>query len=548
MSGVVTVSIRVGGSWYTPTTADEEWVTSSNGGPVSARLRIVDGVLRERLRPDSLVVISSTRTGKVLWSGTVGPDGVTRDGMDYEVQCAGAAQLMYERARRLPYLVRRSSAWEQDPVEKSSANGEIAEASENNGMITARFARGPHNPGDRARVRYVGHQDTELTIGGVSFYVASGWDNIYSNSPWRNVLYIGATGWDNRPIDTWPQRASRRMEAKAAQWGEAGTEFPAGQREASLEWRFEGTVGDGAGFTSEEDKYWTNWYSISVASQLTDRSGRDAPVTVDTISPAAVVEDMIARSPNLLSPDRTRSPGALDIAPNEWRLDVLDYDLASFGQVLDDLVSMQDDWLWMLTPIDTSDLRHGLVLRRWNSRVMYYTDFAYTLPTGIDVQWSREGDDALYNRVTVRWKDGSGQQRQVVRTATVAGGFPDLAELEAMGRIRDLPVIDLGEETASAANAARVATVMLQQVARRPRGGTVTVTQPLHDIRSGSMVPPEELTPGVLVQVQETGEILRLVQVTAQANGTAVLDLSSRRRDVAQVLAGVKREAKWRTG
>lgn len=563
-AGLVTVSILSGGSlvaggtWLTPTTYDETFEHDARGGPISAAFTVKDGVaVGLTLSPADHVIISSARSGAVLWSGTVAPSGAEPDGMDLRVVCDGDAMLMSDRYARLPYLVRRTSAWEEDELDRSTVNRtSTSTAADLGGTVELKHNSGIHVQGDRSRLRYTGHVGSDMTVGAFVGNVVSGITTSASTAQaigtWKNRLFVGRPVLNNMPVNRDLSTSSSLTVAVADP--SSGTQFPEGHREMSLEMRFFG-LPDGSslndGSSPWGNQYWTQWSAVYVYGQRVDRFGVKVPMTPlpadvfnRVINPGDVMEDLVGRLPGVISPDPTLTYNPTNFgSSNPYPMYVLDYETpVPLSEVLDEVCAFQGTWGWRVTPMDPVTGLVGLQVYEWGKDETigdYTLGAVYTIPEG--VEWTTSSDDALYNRVTVQWKDARNRLQSYTKTLRSQDGYPDLESLEQYNRLRDYPTINLGEATQSRESAIRIATLVLDQMARYPRGGTVVIDRPIVNLQSGAMTPPEELRPGVMVHVAETGEKLRMTNVKVDADGVATCQVGTARMSMDQMIASVTR-------
>src|SRR5690606_8344926 len=142
--------------------------------------------------------------------------------------------------------------------------------------------------------------------------------------------------------------------------------------------------------------------------------------------------------------------------------------------------------------------RHSFAFRAWPSEARYEIGPRddYVAPGGeID----------LCNRIVVYWDDQKGNRQSHVVTAVV----PELGS-----RIKGAPAITLPDAKGSLWNAAQIGAQVLKAAARPTSAGSATVRRPIFDHLWNRMVMPWEIEPGYMAGVMETGELLRITEVT----------------------------------
>ena len=206
------------------------------------------------------------------------------------------------------------------------------------------------------------------------------------------------------------------------------------------------------------------------------------------------------------------------------------------GDALDDMMLIHRGHMWRVTPARAD----GRFSMRWGARP---TAPRYVLPddgTTLDLPGSSE---PLANRVIVKWIDWRGRPRQATYAASAAE-YPDTAEMRT-------PVyaetIDLGSEmepsesAVSADTARRVGQQVLDEVARKRRSGTATITRPVLDLIEQTLVPPASIQAGERVAIEATGEQFHASAVSHPDLHTAEITLGSPRRSVEEVVAALGR-------
>ena len=275
---------------------------------------------------------------------------------------------------------------------------------------------------------------------------------------------------------------------------------------------------------------------MRVYAKLYSRKGAERiPSPTQSLDPVEIVEDLIYRVlGGIISKDAARSPRYSDYGlEGRFPIWTMDYsDPISPGEVLDDLVRLNPGFYWTVGPSDVTEGLHPLVFDNWGVTPKYAIDES-------NVKWENRGDDSLYNRVTVRYKDAKGRPAAVIKTASY-DQYPDLEDLvlpTGALRVRDADPIDLGDGISSRENAERVGGIVMDALARRPVGGTVVVTKPMLDTITGRVVNPNRIRPGVTASVGDIEEPLRVTKVVVDGEtGHATVSLSSPRLTIEDLL------------
>jgi hypothetical protein len=234
----------------------------------------------------------------------------------------------------------------------------------------------------------------------------------------------------------------------------------------------------GGAVTVGDDVTWAAVRNVVIQATRYNSSGSELTAAADypsnTITADLVVNDLIGRLLTLFK--------ATSVATGGHNIDQLAYpNGVTAAKVLDDLMALNSDHRWLV--FDQVDSLGNPTLRSTTSG-KYGVEWAAE-PTDVGYQASaRDGLDLpgtsadLYNAVTVRWRDESGQVRRTRSTQAVP-------ELDNMLLTREA-FIDLGDEIASSSAATRAGEQFLAAHARPMAAGRLTVGGPITYYRSKS--------------------------------------------------------------
>ena len=510
--------------WLEPDVKDVSFTWEVNGGCTEAAFTIIGLELEDAMNVGVSVRISAAVSGEILWTGQV--LFADRDALSevpcLRVTCEGSAALLSDREYKLPYLVTRLDAWDMSWLDDSVFNSQVEAPGTHpqSGDIPAvvmRIETGMTiNDGQQVQAMFTGYDRTldfwdRFWFGSFHGRV----DNSATDTNFRNNIFVGsATDWRAQTLSN---TTAQNMDVTARSDDTTDVLLLDDSR-------------DGGNVTLTKGR-WTAWYQMRVYAQLYRRDYTWwNPSPTASLDPVDIVEDLILRilsREQIVSLDPARTPRYKDYGKvSRYPLWTFDYsDPATVATVLDDLCIFNPDFYWMVGPADITDGLHGLTFTDWGKtpRLAISRD---------DVDWTDQGDDALYNRITVRYKDSRGRDASLIKTVSY-NDYPDLEDLVLPSgslRIREAEAVTLPNATSSRDNADRVATVILDGLARRPHGGTVVIDEPIVDSMTGRETDPLRLRPGVLAQVEDTPELLRVTKVVVDGEtGTATLSLSSPR-------------------
>lgn len=466
-------------------------------------------------------------TGRVEDLGrSAGPDGAV-----WQVAAVGPSAHTQDDTRPIIYNDRRLDAWIKATgvtLEAQTAQTTIGEdpGGTGNDAIVLTMQSGlpvTGNEGSTAEYRALVDSSQKLAIMG---YIH---DSKFASAIWkvRGFSSISTVWRDNNMSNV----------LSATDYGFIGTDWVAGEARPFLKIVWTG----GASTTSET---WTSFMDVIIVATryLKDGSeklsGYASATDAVGILASEVVADLLGRVLPQFDGDTA------DITATTYRIDQLAYpDGVTARQVLDDMMDIEADYYWAAWEKTSA----GLNRFEW---VQWPTTVRYEADAQLDQLNSPASAAEMYNKVNVRYRDTRGIIRQVTRTATVAS-------LTAAGLNRTA-FVDLGDELGSAANAARIGDQFLTEHAAPPNAGQLTVSRPLLDLKTGRMVQPWEIRPGLVrvrgVQPAGAGTsgrdgftVFRVVGADYRAADNSVqLELDSRSRTTAQLVAALVRQQKKR--
>lgn len=279
------------------------------------------------------------------------------------------------------------------------------------------------------------------------------------------------------------------------------TDWPSGR--TTMELRI---IWTGGSVTVGDDVTWAAFRNVVIQATRYNAAGSELTAAADypsnTITADLVVNDLIGR---LLTQYKATS-----VATGGHNIDQLAYpDGVTAAQVLDDLMALNSDYRWLVfdqvdnlgnpTLRSTVDGKYGFEWAAEPSDVGYEA----SARDGLDLPGTSAD---LYNAVTVRWRDQTGQIRRTRRTQSVP-------ELDDLSMTRE-SWIDLGDEIASSSAAARAGDEFLAAHARPMAAGRLTIAHPITFCRANSWgagrVDPWQVRPFETIRITglADGEIL----------------------------------------
>lgn len=448
----------------------------------------------------------------VDFEGFIDNPGATidRTGTGLDITATGTGLVLADRRRPLPYLERDLEGWEQVKASAAATSASAATSDDPtavSGTVTVDAEQGllcqfnPGQPVDTGYVAQIGYDDlvdADMQLGAVGFDVKSGktsadyrTDIITSSGP-GTAITIGA----GTPISTTTATATRYVAAPGS--------FPAGQNRVAVQLRRTGPA------TNVIDDTTWSWFSnlsvvarrMSMTGVLISATTLQAQGGLASVRADAIVADLVGRVlTGQIDPQNTI------IETAAWPIDQLAFtDAVTARDVLDALTLWEPDLMHEVLE-STPGRGYRMNYRRWAAD----TDPRYEVTTR-DGYTAPGGDVDLCNQITVEWYDRRGVKRSTVVTASSAD-YPDLAELEAQGRVREADPVMLEQGLGSQANADRIGRQVLASYATVPVDGTVVVRRPVRDLHQGGWVAPHAIRPGFPVLVRDLGQTLRCTEV-----------------------------------
>ncbi|HET6908908.1 MAG TPA: hypothetical protein VFH54_06170 [Mycobacteriales bacterium] len=238
-----------------------------------------------------------------------------------------------------------------------------------------------------------------------------------------------------------------------------------------------------AGTVADEN----HWITAQVVLQGTRYTATGTELTAasnytsDTVAASDVVADLLGRA-------LSQYDGATaSITSTSYAIDRLVYlDPTTPAQILDDLMQLESAYYWAAWE-STANGKARFEWSSWPSTVRYEASI-----TGDFDSPGATGD--LYNAVLVRYRDSNGRSRYVRRTLAQT-------DLDNAGLTRE-GFLDLGDNTGSAAGAARAGDRFLADHNSPPNAGTLEINSPILDLITGRIVQPWEVLPGNLIRVR----------------------------------------------
>lgn len=479
------------------------------GGHHSARVRLI---VAQRdwsdLGPADRLYIYDPRDGTTVWEGyTTNPTPTRSDtGEGYDLAALGGMTLASDDRRALVYIDQEQTWWRRNPsgAQPQSARTDWSTnpVSGLTGMMLGFQPGQPIGTGMLAEMGYYGFTESDMEFG--AFY-ANGSDGT------TDLGYEKRIAWSPPFASTYNGNLNTAGTLINIYVG-AGI-IPVGTTGLALE-----LVRTGGATNVADDDHWSHYHLVKVLGRrrtqtgelvATDPSGPGGMIRNTHVLTHEVVADVVGRMLNQVD----RAGASID-ATSTVAIDQLAYrQPTTASNVFDDLMAQEPDFLWEI--LESNGRGHRFAWRRWS------TTARYEVPVR---DWSaRGGDVALANRLTVSWTEATaaGNDQPTPRSITVVADVPRLGS-----RIVHAEPVTLPPGRGSLANAQRIGAELLAARADPPMAGTAVVRRPIVDRLTGRLVPPWRIEPGHLVRLRETGDVLRLTEMTYDDDaGTATLTL-----------------------
>lgn len=441
------------------------------------------------LGPDAKVYLYD-RTGRTIWEGFANNPGhdAGPGGESFDLSAEGIMTLVTDNAQPVVYRDTGLGEWVQHTGGQTvkAGTGQVGtlpdpSASDDDdpppALVTA-MTPGVGAVATNGRAGMLYEMPAGQLVAAISADVVSGIDS----TDWRTDIVLTA-GTSDHPFaaDASTTPATTGVLQLGTDWTvESGRVFVF-------------LIRTGAATNIATDDVWTAWTNVAVAGSRLLADGSEAPAGLGLFA-YNVVEDCCGRFlAGLLDPNR------VSVTPfaGLYEIDQLAYrDAVKMQQILDDLALFEPDMTWEVTP--SAGGLYGFTYREWGDEARY----EISTRDGFN-QPGSDGD--LCNRVAVSWTDATGKQQTTVVTSSV----PELGS-----RVRDADPVSLPDGQGSEANATKLGQTVLAAASSVPVAGTAVVKRRILDRQTGRMVPPWEIEPGWLVRVRETGQDLRLTEMT----------------------------------
>lgn len=465
------------------------WTKTAPGGHSRASVRL--NVTRDDwpdLGDSDRLVFSDRVGGATAWEGYANQPGndYSETGEGFDLTAKGGADRLADDRRALLYIDQAGDPWNRNPNLSATARADWS-TNPNTGAqgVMVGFPPGfPVAAGHTAEMAYQ-FNASDMEFGAIEFSVRGGSvDTAYSVR--MNWSGVSNGGINMATLTTSPLSGG----------GYVGDGTLPASGTTGLGLSITRTTGSG---NVPNDTSWAHYAGIKILGRRRDKfgtlvSGAAGMVRTTHVLASEVVADLIGRM--LPWVDAAGST----IETTNAQIDQLTYwQAVSAAQVLDDLGLWDADMLHEVLHT-TGTGKHILNYRSWPTSHRYEisTRDGYTQPGS---------DQGLCNRVIVSWTDADGHPQTYLGTAYVPA-------LEDAGRVRHADAITLPDGQGSLANATAIAAEVLYDINQQATSATAVVKRPIYDITLGRLVQPWEIEPGYLVRVRETGDLLRLTQMT----------------------------------
>lgn len=433
------------------------------------------------LQPDEIayyarLVVYDARTGEVVWDGRVEDLGRSGgpDGQVWRLAAVGPAA--HAADRTIPYV-----AIDRDltrfrrvvDVHTPGANDSIGDDPGGSGAqaIVMQFPAGTAvDATSRCAVRYNTLANSSQKLARVSYT----WDAGRTDANFQVESVARSSGGSNT--------------ASSVNWNTAGgtvnvvivTNWTAGRDTLDL------AIDSDVAGTPTADDHWASIRNLVIRATLFNSDGSErlaaADYTTDYVLASDIVKDWLGRHHAGQVLPFYDGAGAT-VETTAYQIDQFARpDGANARDVFADLMALEPGYYWAAWEQNSADL-HRFEWVAWPDAVRYEA----SIVDGLDSPASADG---LWNAVQVRGRDAVGDIKFERRTSSVQ-------VMSDAGLTRE-PVLDLGDEVWSVANAQRAGDEFLAEHATVPNTGQLVVAHPILDLQAGRMVQPWEIRPGLI--------------------------------------------------
>lgn len=491
----------------------------ASGGHVDAQMQVnAPRSAFPDLGPDCKIWIYN-RLGRTVWEGFANNPGSTfaEVGESFDLSALGISTLLTDMAQPVLYRDTSYDSWAPTGSATPSANAQVTTLPDGSDVALAGqpcmlLGFTPGQPlGNNAGKSTMGYA-ASLAPGQLFGAVFLRHDAGQNATDYKMQIYMGVGNtFYNASLSG----------TSASTTGVLGTDYTVGD---SLVVALTHT-GAATNVSTTVDTLWLSWQVLGILGSLRNADGiEQAPPRVTYLLASEVVADASYRFLGTQV-----DPNRVSIAATTYQIDQLAYPSPTRMQaILDDLAVWEPGMTYEVTPSDGSG-RYGFAYRPWDDgRGPRYEISIRDRRTG----FTQPGSDAdLCNRVAVSWTDITGKAQTTVVTSTVP----------ALGtRVRDADPVTLPAGRGSAANATRLGQSVLAATSTPPSAATATINRRIRDLCSGRMVDPWDIEPGYLVHVRETGQDLRLTEMSYDHDDrSATLTLGDPVYDTDQIVAAL---------
>lgn len=449
-------------------------------------------------------------SGRTLFEGTADNPGATSDayaGESFDLNATGMMTLATDRTRAVYYALTDLSVWGPDAASIPSSTCSVstfpAAAGTRSGDPCVTVQVNPGQPVDSthsiAAFRTIGLDDLGQSIAGVAFFQIGG----TNDTDWLMGLWA-------YPIN--PGDMAIVMVALSAT-GSSWTAAP-GDARPGLSWRLSHS---GPATNVASNYYWASVGEMTIFAAITDQFGKalgsiPGLLSGHPLTTKHIIADLVYR---FLVINGAVDPAQVTISGTPtFSITSLAYLQGTTAQgILEDCSSYEPDHFWQTTPSvpgATTDPRSAPVGFRYDdwgntpngAGAPGVPRYEFSTRDGLSQPGSTFG---LCNRVSVTWTDSLGQPRTTIIQSVV----------DALGsRQKDAPAVSLPSGRGNLAQGVRVGQNVLTALSQPPQAGTLTVGRPVYDRAYGKWVMPWEIRAGNLGLIRETGQLLRITEVT----------------------------------